>query len=112
MQIIIIYRHPHKFIIIKTELKKLGHNFFKTVLAFRHKQISSSHYHETHFYTILYYFKNLKKSHTNHDHLYSSLSNYKHSYTSISIHVNYNHLYASSQIYNYKKTKTQKADTP
>ena len=35
--------------------------------------------------------------------MYSSPLNYKHPYTSISIHANYNNLYAPSQIYNYKK---------
>ena len=97
--------HLHKFIIIKKKLKKAGTLFSKTVLAFRHKQISSSHYHETHFYTILYYFKHLKKNHANNNHLYSPPSNYTYPYTSISIYVNFNHLYASSQIYNYKKLK-------
>ena len=97
--------HLHKFIIIKKKLKKAGTLFSKTILAFRHKQISSSHYHETHFYTILYYFKHLKKNHANNNHLYSPLSNYTYPYPSISIYVNFNHLYASSQIYNYKKLK-------
>ena len=75
----------------------------KTVPTFGHKQISSPHYRKTHFYTILYYFKHLKKNHTKHNHLYSSPLNYTYPYTSISVHANYNNLYAPSQIYNYKK---------
>ena len=62
--------HPYKLIIIKKKLKKSWDTFFsgikiKTVPDFRHKQISSSHYHETHFYTILKYFKQLKRNHAN-----------------------------------------------
>ena len=75
----------------------------KTVPAFRHKQIPNSHHHETHFYTILKYFRHLKRNHTNHNHLYSSPLNYTYTYTSISIQANYNNLYAPLQIYNYKK---------
>ena len=37
----------------------------KLRLLFGNKQISSPHYHEIHFYTILKYFKRLKKNHTN-----------------------------------------------
>ena len=107
MQAIITYMHLHKFTIIKKNLKE-RENFFsdikiKTVLTFGHKQISSPHHHEIHFYTILKYFKHLKRNHTNHNHLCSSPLNYTYPYTSISIHVNYNSLYAFPQIYNYKK---------
>ena len=73
------------------------HTFFpgvksKTVPAFRHKQILSPHYHETHFYTILKCFKRLKRNHKNHNYLYSSPSNYTYPQVSASIHANYNHL--------------------
>ena len=37
----------------------------KLRLLFGNKQISSPHYHDIHFYTILKYFKHLKKNHTN-----------------------------------------------
>ena len=69
--------HPLKFKIIKKKLKKAGTLFLrhkiKTVPAFRHRQVSSPHHHETHFYTI---YTILERNHTNHNHLYSSPSNY------------------------------------
>ena len=79
--------YPHKFIIIKT----LGHFFLK------HKNQNCSHLRSPQanlipplpqhpiFYTILKYFKHLKRKPTN-------IITNTHPYTSISIHENYNHL--------------------
>ena len=128
MQIIIIYKYPQKFIIIKKKLKKLGHFFLRREIQKLSQLLGTGKFH--HLVTmrlILIPFKHLRKNHTNLNHLYSSPSNYTYPYTSISIyanhnhlylspsntyhlsylsisiHTNYNNLYAPSQIYNYKK---------
>ena len=78
--------YPHKFII----MKKLGH------FLLRHKNQNSSHFRSQAnfitplpqnpiFYTILKYFKHLKRKPTD-------IITNTHPYTSISIHENYNHL--------------------